>query len=347
MGRVTHKATRANRGRDRRSFERRPARRVRAELLPGRRPHARRRGRCGVPRDLERAASRRIERSRVRLHGARMCSSRLRAPLVAATFCTFAARAAFGQELARSPDPLPTTTAEPSQPANAPALNAPAAAPLSMPEPGPSKKTYPAVGGHFGMALPIATFGTSTTVLGSDFVTLGLTPGITVHLDDDWAVDFEFIALNELKNTPAQRRRSSSTRASSASSGIGTRVCASPRRWAPRRTAGSSPSWSCPSSSASACRGSSSSTRRSFFATAARRSTATRRSCSRRASASERELLVGQGIVTSWSSRMSAPSAGYRYSTDSASSRRHAGRRCDRAGCTRSVAPRPRCASRP
>jgi hypothetical protein len=58
---------------------------------------------------------------------------------------------------------------------------------------------YPAVGGHFGMAVPIVTVSGDTTVIGSDFVTLGLTPGMTVHLDDKWAIDFEFIAFNQLK----------------------------------------------------------------------------------------------------------------------------------------------------
>jgi hypothetical protein len=53
------------------------------------------------------------------------------------------------------------------------------------------------------MALPIVTFGSTTTSIGSDFATVGLTPGVTVHLDKDWAIDFEFIAFNELKNTPA------------------------------------------------------------------------------------------------------------------------------------------------
>jgi hypothetical protein len=66
------------------------------------------------------------------------------------------------------------------------------------------EKQFPAVGGHLGMALPIATLGGRGNVaIGEDFVTVGLTPGITVHLDEKWAVDFEFIAFNELKNTPA------------------------------------------------------------------------------------------------------------------------------------------------
>jgi hypothetical protein len=66
------------------------------------------------------------------------------------------------------------------------------------------EKQYPALGGHLGMAIPIATLGGRRNVaIGEDVVTVGLTPGITVHLDEDWAIDFEFIAFNELKNTPA------------------------------------------------------------------------------------------------------------------------------------------------
>lgn len=66
-----------------------------------------------------------------------------------------------------------------------------------------SASSYPAIGGHLGIAVPIVTFGSKTTTIGSDFATLGITPGITVHLDENWAIDFEFIAFNELKNTPS------------------------------------------------------------------------------------------------------------------------------------------------
>jgi hypothetical protein len=62
----------------------------------------------------------------------------------------------------------------------------------------------PRLGGHLGMALPLATFGQETTLIGRDFTTIGLTPGVTFHLDDKWAIDFEFIAFNETKNTPAR-----------------------------------------------------------------------------------------------------------------------------------------------
>lgn len=67
----------------------------------------------------------------------------------------------------------------------------------------PPSSAAPVLGGHLGLALPIVTFASKTTVIGSDFVTIGMTPGITVHLDDDWAIDFEFVALNEVKSTPA------------------------------------------------------------------------------------------------------------------------------------------------
>jgi hypothetical protein len=63
--------------------------------------------------------------------------------------------------------------------------------------------TYPRVGGHLGFALPVFTIGDPVTVIGRDFVALGLTPGLTVKLSEKWAVDFEFVAMNELKNTPA------------------------------------------------------------------------------------------------------------------------------------------------
>ncbi len=54
------------------------------------------------------------------------------------------------------------------------------------------------VGGHLGFALPILTLSKDpdTTLIGRDFINVGVTPGITVHLSDRWAVDFEFIAFN-------------------------------------------------------------------------------------------------------------------------------------------------------
>jgi hypothetical protein len=115
--------------------------------------------------------------------------------------------------------PAPATSAPPATPAtpSTPPVQAesPTVAPSIAADPGRPKledriidtptpaRTFPAIGGHLGMALPIATFSSRTTAIGEDFVTVGLTPGLTVHLDEKWAIDFEFIAFNEVKNTPA------------------------------------------------------------------------------------------------------------------------------------------------
>jgi hypothetical protein len=60
----------------------------------------------------------------------------------------------------------------------------------------PPPQTSPRIGGHFGTALPLVTFSDETSVIGSDFWAFGLTPGITVKLDDHWMIDFEFIGLS-------------------------------------------------------------------------------------------------------------------------------------------------------
>jgi hypothetical protein len=80
---------------------------------------------------------------------------------------------------------------------------APAPAEIASTAPTGSRKQYPALGGHLGFALPILTISDQTTTIGSDFVTVGITPGLTVHLDEKWAVDFEFIAFNDFKNNGA------------------------------------------------------------------------------------------------------------------------------------------------
>jgi hypothetical protein len=98
---------------------------------------------------------------------------------------------------AASMPPSPPAAAGPGE------TTSPTAAPANPPSNVVADKQYPALGGHLGFALPIATFSSKSTAIGSDFVTVGITPGITVHLDERWAVDFEFIAFNELKNTPA------------------------------------------------------------------------------------------------------------------------------------------------
>jgi hypothetical protein len=62
---------------------------------------------------------------------------------------------------------------------------------------------WPKLGGHFNLAIPIVTFGTSspTTVIGEDFGKLGLAPGVTVKLDEHWMVDFEFVAYSNFKGS--------------------------------------------------------------------------------------------------------------------------------------------------
>jgi hypothetical protein len=59
------------------------------------------------------------------------------------------------------------------------------------------------VGGHLGLALPLVTFGSQVSVLGRDQGTVGLTPGVTFKLDPRWALDFEFIALADVKGGSA------------------------------------------------------------------------------------------------------------------------------------------------
>ena len=62
---------------------------------------------------------------------------------------------------------------------------------------------FPRVNGHFGLALSIASFDNNgNTVIGRDFVQVGVTPGITVKLDAHWAVDFEFIGFSRWDINP-------------------------------------------------------------------------------------------------------------------------------------------------
>jgi len=72
--------------------------------------------------------------------------------------------------------------------------------------------SYPRVGGHLGFAVPIVSFGNSsgalgtgqsggsTQTIGSNFIKVGLSTGITIKLDDFWAVDFETVAYNNFKS---------------------------------------------------------------------------------------------------------------------------------------------------
>jgi hypothetical protein len=93
------------------------------------------------------------------------------------------------------------TVAPASDPAHASAATAPGNSITEPPRAVPQQ--YPALGGHFGAALQLFNVqtgpGKNVRGIGEDYVNVGLTPGITLHLDDKWAIDFEFIAFNNIK----------------------------------------------------------------------------------------------------------------------------------------------------
>lgn len=67
----------------------------------------------------------------------------------------------------------------------------------------PEFPSWPRVGGHFGLAIPIAAFDNDgTSAIGRDFVQIGVTPGITVKIAERWAVDFEFIGFSRWDLNP-------------------------------------------------------------------------------------------------------------------------------------------------
>lgn len=94
--------------------------------------------------------------------------------------------------------PEAPTVAPASDPAHMSPSTAPGPSVTEPPRAAPQQ--YPAVGAHIGTAVPIVTVSDSTTAIGADFVNIGVTPGLTVHLDDKWALDFEFIAFNHFKD---------------------------------------------------------------------------------------------------------------------------------------------------
>ncbi|HEY2744711.1 MAG TPA: hypothetical protein VGL86_08815 [Polyangia bacterium] len=70
----------------------------------------------------------------------------------------------------------------------------------------PEFPSWPRVGGHFGLALPIVAFDNDgTTVIGRDFAQVGITPGITIKIAERWAVDFEFIGFGRWDLTKPAR----------------------------------------------------------------------------------------------------------------------------------------------
>jgi len=76
----------------------------------------------------------------------------------------------------------------------------------------PDFPKWPRVGGHFGLALSIAAFDNDgTTVIGRDYVQVGVTPGITLKINEHWAVDFEFIGFSRWDLNPPGRPDKSHT----------------------------------------------------------------------------------------------------------------------------------------
>ena len=120
-------------------------------------------------------------------------SFRYRFSAVSSAALVFVSAPAFADEAESPPAASASVKSAPS------AATAPVAEPVaSAPSDG-----FPRVGGHVGFAVPIVTIADPVTAIGADFVSIGLTPGITVKLNERWSIDFEFIAMNELKNTPS------------------------------------------------------------------------------------------------------------------------------------------------
>ncbi|WP_174460586.1 hypothetical protein [Myxococcus sp. CA056] len=70
----------------------------------------------------------------------------------------------------------------------------------------------PRVGGHVAAVIPfLSVTDEDTTVIFGDFFDLGLAPGITLHLNERWALDFEFIAYSRWRFEDGGRPASVST----------------------------------------------------------------------------------------------------------------------------------------
>jgi hypothetical protein len=65
----------------------------------------------------------------------------------------------------------------------------------SMESSADSPPSWPRLGGHVGLAVPIVRIATGgTTAIGADFIRIGIAPGITLKLDEHWAIDLESVA---------------------------------------------------------------------------------------------------------------------------------------------------------
>ncbi|PTL76643.1 hypothetical protein [Vitiosangium sp. GDMCC 1.1324] len=75
-----------------------------------------------------------------------------------------------------------------------------------------SAPAWPRLGGHVGLALPVVKFQTGgVSAIGADFLQVGLAPGVTVMLDEHWAVDFEVVGYSIWRFASDSAAASSST----------------------------------------------------------------------------------------------------------------------------------------
>ena len=69
-----------------------------------------------------------------------------------------------------------------------------------MPPPVRHWELHHPLGGHIGVAAPIAVVAHHSRVIFDDFVDLGLSSGVTARLDPCWAFDVELVVYDALKS---------------------------------------------------------------------------------------------------------------------------------------------------
>jgi hypothetical protein len=73
----------------------------------------------------------------------------------------------------------------------------------ALEEAGQGPPQWPRLAGHWGLAVSLATFGPpGTQVIARDYVQVGITPGVTLKIDEHWAVDLEFIGFSRWDFAP-------------------------------------------------------------------------------------------------------------------------------------------------
>ncbi len=133
-----------------------------------------------------------------------MSRSRTRAWTLAATALAFAHHA--GAQTAPTEAPA-ASPAPPSSPASTAPREPASAAPAGESAGGGS---WPRVGGHVGITVPIVMIGgAATQVIGKDYFDLGPAFGVTIKLSEKFAFDFENVITEPLaksNNIPASKQ---------------------------------------------------------------------------------------------------------------------------------------------